>query len=63
MAIIDQFLAPIPPAWKDDADIQEWVYQLRFIIDELTRPDGAVATAAETAETQEADEQFLMMGA
>jgi hypothetical protein len=63
MATIDQFLAPTPPAWQDDPAIQEWVYQLRFIIDDLTRPDGAVATAEATAAAQEAEDQLLMMGA
>ena len=50
MPTVDPFLVPTPDAWKEDAQISQWVFSLQLLLDNLTREDGALETS-ETTDT------------
>ena len=46
----DQFIHPIPTKFLDDPEIAEWARAVTLLLDDLTRPEGAIATSELTTE-------------
>ena len=46
----DQFIHPIPEAFLKDPEVSEWARAVTLLLDDLTRPDGAIATSTATTE-------------
>ena len=51
MPLVDSFIVPTPDAWRDDAQINAYIFQLTMVLDQLLRPEGAVATGEATTAT------------
>ena len=48
---VERFLTPIPEAFLKDAGIAEWARQLTLYLDDLSRPEGTLATSEATTAT------------
>ena len=46
----DQFIHPIPTKFLDDPETSEWARAVTLLLDDLTRPEGAIATSELTTE-------------
>ena len=46
----DQFTHPIPTKFLDDPELAEWARAVTLLLDDLTRPEGAIATSELTTE-------------
>ena len=46
----DQFTHPIPTKFLDDPEIAEWARAVTLLLDDLTRPEGAIAQGEATTE-------------
>ena len=48
--MVDPFILPTPQAFLDDPEVSEWVRGLLLVLDQLLRPEGAIATSEATTE-------------
>ncbi len=44
---VDPFITPTPDQWRKDPQINDWVFKLLLVLDQLLRPEGAI-DASET---------------
>ena len=47
---VERFLTPIPEAFLKDAGVAEWARQVTLYLDDLSRPEGTLATSEATTE-------------
>ena len=59
MTTVDPFLVPTPDDWRKDPQINEWVFNLQLLLDNLTREGGAIATGETTADTVVTQQQQI----
>ena len=48
---VERFVTPIPPAFLKDDGVAEWARQLTLYLDNLSRPEGTLATSETTTAT------------
>ena len=48
--MVDQFVAPIPDKFANDPELAEYFRTIGLLLDDLTRPEGAIATSTATTE-------------
>ena len=48
--MVDNFTSPIPSPWLENTEITEWARDVTLLLDDLTRPEGALATSEATTE-------------
>ena len=46
----ERFLTPIPEAFLKDSGVAEWARQVTLYLDDLSRPEGVLATSEATTE-------------